>query len=216
LVAQSRGMVKGVRRLSLARPPGCFVNFQPDWREKKSTLVAITTPSFGEMAETLLKLRMNLSPPQGDPSYSLSAGYRFGLRWAVSSFSEGTVFPCVARSPSRIWGRLVLTRPSSPPSEQALHRLYEPDGGNCDLNVVMWDSADDSGDSPARVRLSLNADQRVFIDSPDHKSVTLQCGDFADTLKIVENKLLNRRRRSIGLTRECACHGQKIAPLELN
>jgi hypothetical protein len=30
----------------------------------------------------------------------------------------------------------------------------------------------------------------VFIDSSDHKSVTLQCGDFADTLKIVENKLL--------------------------
>jgi hypothetical protein len=29
----------------------------------------------------------------------------------------------------------------------------------------------------------------VFIDSPDHKSVALG-GDFADTLKIVENKLL--------------------------
>jgi len=56
--------------------------------------------------------------------------------------------------------------------------------------VVMWDSADDSGNSPARVRVSLNADQRVFIDSPDHKSVALECGDFADTLKIVENKLL--------------------------
>ena len=68
--------------------------------------------------------------------------------------------------------------------------FYEPDGGNCGLNVVMWDSADDSGDSPARVRVSLNADQRVFIDSPDHKSVALECGDFADTLKIVENKLL--------------------------
>ena len=39
-------------------------------------------------------------------------------------------------------------------------------------------------------RFSLNADQRVFIDSPDHKSVALECGDFADTLKIVENKLL--------------------------
>ena len=153
--------------------------------------MAITTPSFGEMAETLLKLRMNLSPPQGDPSCSLSAGYRFGLRWAVSSFSEGTVFPCVARSPSRIWGRSVLTRaiPTSVGNKRFI-AFYEPDGGNCDLNVVMWDSADDSGDSPARVRLSLNADQRVFIDSSDHTSVTLQCGDFADTLKIVENKLL--------------------------
>jgi hypothetical protein len=68
--------------------------------------------------------------------------------------------------------------------------FYEPDGGNCGLNVVMWDSADDSGNSPARVRVSLNADQRVFIDSSDHKSVTLECGDFANTLKVVENKLL--------------------------
>ena len=68
--------------------------------------------------------------------------------------------------------------------------FYEPDGVNCGLNVVMWDSADDSGNSPARVRVSLNADQRVFIDSSDHKSVTLECGDFANTLKVVENKLL--------------------------
>jgi hypothetical protein len=68
--------------------------------------------------------------------------------------------------------------------------FYEPDGGNCGLNVVMWDGGDDSGDSPARVRVSLNADQRISIDSSDNKSVSLECGDFAGTLKIVENKLL--------------------------
>jgi hypothetical protein len=68
--------------------------------------------------------------------------------------------------------------------------FYEPDGAHCGLNVVMWDSADDSGDSPARVRVSLNADQRVFIDSSDNKSVALKCGDFAGTLEVVENKLL--------------------------
>ena len=32
--------------------------------------------------------------------------------------------------------------------------FYEPDGVNCGLNVVMWDSADDSGENPARVRVS--------------------------------------------------------------
>jgi hypothetical protein len=68
--------------------------------------------------------------------------------------------------------------------------FYEPDGANCGLNVVMWNSSDDSGDSPARVRVSLNADQRVSIDSSDHRTVSLECGDFAGTLKIVENKLL--------------------------
>ena len=95
------------------------------------------------------------------------------------------------RSPYSTWGRsgpheAILTTVGN----TRLIAFYEPDGGNCGLNVVMWDSADDSGDSPARVRVSLNADQRVFIDSSDHKSVSLECGDLADTLKIVENKLL--------------------------
>ena len=44
-----------------------------------------------------------------------------------------------------------------------LNAFYEPDGANCGLNVVMWDSADESGDSPARVRVSLIAHQTVHI-----------------------------------------------------
>ena len=71
--------------------------------------------------------------------------------------------------------------------------FYEPDGVHCGLNVVMWNSADDSGNSPARVRVSLNAYQTVSIDSSDNKSVSLECGGLADTLKIVENKLLTAR-----------------------
>ena len=115
---------------SLARPLGPRRFSSRSAREKSPHFVAITTPYFREMAETLLKLRMNLSPPQGDPSCSLSAGYRFGLRWAVSSFLEGTVPPCVARSPSRIWGRSVLTRPSSPRSATSASRQPEcrPEG----------------------------------------------------------------------------------------
>ena len=68
--------------------------------------------------------------------------------------------------------------------------FYEPGGGNCGLNVVVWDSADESGGSAARVRVSLNARQTVHIDSPDNKSLNLQCGEYADTLKVVDSKLI--------------------------
>ena len=69
--------------------------------------------------------------------------------------------------------------------------FYEPDGANCGLNVVMWDSADENGDSPARVRVSLIAHQTVHIDSADNKSINLQCGDHAETLTLVDtNKLV--------------------------
>jgi hypothetical protein len=68
--------------------------------------------------------------------------------------------------------------------------FYEPGGGNCGLNVVVWDRTDDSGNSAARVRVSLNARQMVQIDSADNKSLNLQCGDYADTLKIVDTSKL--------------------------
>lgn len=68
--------------------------------------------------------------------------------------------------------------------------FYEPGSGNCSLHVVVWDRADDSGSSAARVRVGLNARQTVHIDSSDNKSLNLQCGDHADTLKIVESKLV--------------------------
>ena len=69
--------------------------------------------------------------------------------------------------------------------------FYEPDGANCGLHVVIWNSADESGDSPARVRVSLMARQTVHIDSADNKSINLQCGDHAETLTLVDtNKLV--------------------------
>jgi hypothetical protein len=68
--------------------------------------------------------------------------------------------------------------------------FYEPGSGNCGLNVVVWDRTDDSGSSASRVRVSLNARQMVHIDSADNKSLNLQCGDYADTLKIVDTSKL--------------------------
>jgi hypothetical protein len=70
---------------------------------------------------------------------------------------------------------------------QRLIAFYEPGGGNCALNVVMWNAADESGDSPTRVRVSLDADQAAYIDSTDKASVKLQCDHSADTLKIIDD-----------------------------
>ena len=62
--------------------------------------------------------------------------------------------------------------------------FYEPDNGQCAVNVVVWDKTDaDTGmTSAARVRVSLNPRQIVHIDSTDNKSINLQCGDDAYTL----------------------------------
>jgi hypothetical protein len=64
--------------------------------------------------------------------------------------------------------------------------FYEPGGGNCDLHVIVWNENDASGDSVARVRVSLNPRQMVRIDSAENKSINLQCGDNAETLALAD------------------------------
>jgi len=64
--------------------------------------------------------------------------------------------------------------------------FYEPGGGRCSINIVVWDRADETGGSAARVRVSLNPRQMVHIDSAESKSINLQCGDYAKTLALVD------------------------------
>jgi hypothetical protein len=64
--------------------------------------------------------------------------------------------------------------------------FYVPGSGHCAINVVVWDRTDDSGDSAARVRISLDPRQMVHIDSADNKSINLQCGDSAERLALVD------------------------------
>jgi hypothetical protein len=68
--------------------------------------------------------------------------------------------------------------------------FYEPDGTHCGLYAVVYSLADESGASAAQVRISLNARQVVNIESPDNRSLSLQCGDTAETLKIVDTNTL--------------------------
>ena len=68
--------------------------------------------------------------------------------------------------------------------------FYEPKGTRCGLYAVVYNLADESGASAAQVRMSLSAGQIVNFDSPDNKSVSLQCGDSAEVLKIVDSEAL--------------------------
>ena len=64
--------------------------------------------------------------------------------------------------------------------------FYEPRSGQCGMHVVVWNSADSSGELAARVRVSLDPRQMVHIDSADNKSIDLKCGDYAETLSLIE------------------------------
>jgi hypothetical protein len=64
--------------------------------------------------------------------------------------------------------------------------FYEADGIHCDMHVVMWDRDDESGDSAAGFRVTLDPREVVHIDTAQNKSLGLQCGNTADTLAIVE------------------------------
>jgi hypothetical protein len=68
--------------------------------------------------------------------------------------------------------------------------FYEPRSGQCGMHVVVWNSADASGESAARVRVSVDPRQMVHVDSADSKSIDLRCGDHAETLSLIESNTL--------------------------
>jgi hypothetical protein len=66
--------------------------------------------------------------------------------------------------------------------------FFEPDSGHCALQAVVWNTADVNADTTSRFRTNLNPQQMVSIDTPDNKSLQLQCSDNAERLAIVDNR----------------------------
>jgi hypothetical protein len=62
--------------------------------------------------------------------------------------------------------------------------FYTPDGGHCDIHVVVWDPTDAAARSTIRVRVSLHPRQIVNIHTAE--SLGLQCGDNAEKLTIAD------------------------------
>lgn len=69
--------------------------------------------------------------------------------------------------------------------DKRLIAFYEPESGKCGMHVIIWQTADVVGGSGTRVRVTLDPRQMVQIDTPDNKSVKLQCGSHAETLALV-------------------------------
>ncbi|MDX1402113.1 MAG: hypothetical protein R3245_09340 [Kiloniellales bacterium] len=65
--------------------------------------------------------------------------------------------------------------------------FYEAEGGNCGMHIIVGDLADVSGGSAVRVRTALEPRQVVHIDTPENRSLNLQCGQSADTLAVVDD-----------------------------
>ena len=69
--------------------------------------------------------------------------------------------------------------------------FYEVDNGRCALNAVVYEKTDaETGLTTAtRIRVSLDPRSIVNIDSSDNETMSLQCGDRAKTLKVVDPKV---------------------------
>jgi hypothetical protein len=64
--------------------------------------------------------------------------------------------------------------------------FFVPGNGNCNVQAVIWNSDDTAATTAAGFRASLNPGQTASIDSVDNKSLTLRCGDYAETLAAVD------------------------------
>ena len=63
--------------------------------------------------------------------------------------------------------------------------FYQPNSGNCAVHVVVWDPKDVNAESTVGFQTTLNPGGTTSIDSVENKSLTLKCGDDAETLAIV-------------------------------
>ena len=63
---------------------------------------------------------------------------------------------------------------------------YQPDSGNCAVHVVVWDPTDLNAESTASFKADLNSRQMAVIETPENRSLYLQCGDNAETLAVVD------------------------------
>jgi hypothetical protein len=64
--------------------------------------------------------------------------------------------------------------------------FYEPNNGHCDFRAVVWSATDENPDSVTRFRTDLYPQQMVRVDADGNKSLSLQCGDNAKQLSIVD------------------------------
>jgi len=63
--------------------------------------------------------------------------------------------------------------------------FYQPDSGNCDVHVVVWNTTDVSAKSTVGFDATLNPRQVVHVTAAENEPLYLQCSDKATTLAVV-------------------------------
>lgn len=64
--------------------------------------------------------------------------------------------------------------------------FHSMESGHCQLSAVVWNSSDIEAVSASRFRVRLEPHEMVYVDTPDNKTLALQCGEKAETLEIVK------------------------------
>jgi hypothetical protein len=63
--------------------------------------------------------------------------------------------------------------------------FYQPDSGNCAVQVVVWNTPDVIAESTVGFETTLNPRQVAHINTPENEPLYLQCGDKAATLAVI-------------------------------
>ena len=65
---------------------------------------------------------------------------------------------------------------------------YAPARGTCAIRVVVWHVDDTDANTAAGIRVSLSPGETASIDTTENKSLTLKCGDYAESLAVVDTE----------------------------
>jgi hypothetical protein len=65
--------------------------------------------------------------------------------------------------------------------------FFVPDNGQCNVQAVIWNADDLEAKSAASVRVNLNPAQTALIDSSATETLTLKCGDYAQSLSAIDS-----------------------------
>jgi hypothetical protein len=142
-----------------------------------------------ELCKNLLKLKMVLgrSRKRRFKMQPLTRNCFLGVATAGALALTVASTPSFAGDPPEVLGPVGPNDPIvKTVGRKTVLAFYEADGSHCVMHVVMWDRGDESGDSAAGFRVTLDPRQVVHIDTAQNKSIGLQCGSAGDTLAIVE------------------------------
>ena len=66
--------------------------------------------------------------------------------------------------------------------------FFVPANGGCDVQAVLWNRTDTDAGTAAGFRVRLDPGQSASIDSVDNETLTLRCGDYAESLTATGNE----------------------------